>query len=188
MKRIIVCIILAFIMLGSIAVISFAEEQITAETFANGVLDRVFEWWEVNRAEILAACSGLGAALSGIIVWYKSKKPFISLMSSAKTTDEREVALIKGYNDMVEVVDKQSKIIESLSNKVDELQAQITNTENIEAHIAKVLSTVYTNSIALPQGVKDMINVECAQCMTIANKDLGVEVKSYDETDEGNVD
>lgn len=182
MKKVIT-LLMIIAMLAMTSVVCFAAEDAPSET----LLDRVIEWWEANKAEILASVSGVGAIVYGAFMWIKSKKPLMSLLGTAKTTDERENALIKGYNEMVGVVDAQCKIIEALGQKVAEMQAQITNTENIEAHIAKVLSTVYTNSL-LPQGVKDMVNVECAQCMTIANKDLGVEVISYDEVGEGNVD
>ena len=149
------------------------------------MLQRIFEWWEINKAEILAATSGFGAVISATFIWFKSKKPFLSLISSAKTTDERENALIKGYNEVVEVVKEYNSNIEKLTGEIVKLQTVVLDTEDIEAHIAKVLSTVYTNSIALPQGVKDIINVECAQAMSIANRDLGVEVTRHDEQDEG---
>ena len=186
MKKILFFIMFIMLM-ASFTVVASAEGDVPDGNIADNVLDRVIEWWEDNKAEILASVSGVGAIVYGAVMWLKSKKPLLALLGTAKTTDERENALIKGYNEMVGVVDAQCKIIEALGQKVAELQVQITNTENIEAHIAKVLSTVYTNSL-LPQGVKNMVNVECAQCMTIANKDLGVEVVCYDETDEGNVD
>lgn len=190
MKKVITFIIILTLAFAIFAVPASAAGSATeaATDIINAVLNRVFEWWEANKAEILAACSGLGAAISGAIVWYKSKKPFISLITSAKTTDERENALIKGYNEMVDAVKAHTEEVKAFRTELAEVKGYVINTEDIEAHIAKVLSTVYTNSIALPQGVKNMINVECAQAMTVANRDLGVEVISYDTTDEGDID
>ena len=186
MKRIIVCVVLALLMLGSLCVIAFAEgDAPESAEVASGVLDRLFEWWETNKAEILAALSGMGAAACALISWMKSKKPFLSLISSAKTSDERERALIEGYNEMVEVVKEYNGNIKVLAEKVAELQTLVADTENIEAIIANILTTVYTNNDALPQGIKSLVSLDCAKAMTLANKDLGVEVISHDEQDEG---
>lgn len=184
MKRIIVCVILALLMLASLCVISFAEDGNAEATVFESVLDRIFEWWEVNKAEILAACSGIGAALASFVLWLKSKPQFNILQKSAKITDERENALIKGYNEVVEVIGQYNENVKALTVQVQKLQTLVVDTEDIERHIATMLSTAYTNSV-LPQGVKDIISLECAETMKIANKDLGVEVISYDTTDEG---
>ena len=190
MRKVITSIIILTLVFTVFAVPASAAGSATeaATDLISTLLSRIFEWWEANKAEILAACSGIGAFLSAAIVWYKSKKPFLSLITSAKTTDERETALIKGYNEMVDAVKAHTEEVKALREELLEVKRCVINTEDIEAHIAKVLSTVYTNSIALPQGVKNMVNVECSQAMTIANRDLGVEVISYDETNEGDID
>lgn len=183
MKKVITFIMI-FTMLCALCTVAVSAEDGGTATTLESALDRLLEWWEVNKAEILAACSGLGAALASAVVWFKSKKPFLSLISSAKTTDERESALIKGYNEVVEVIKEYNDNVKELTAQVQKLQTLVVDTEDIERHIAKMLSTAYTNSV-LPQGVKDIISLECAETMKIANKDLGVEVISYDTTDEG---
>lgn len=184
MKKVITFIMIFTLLCALCTVVASAEDGVAEPTVFESVLDRIFEWWEVNKAEILAACSGLGAALASAVVWLKSKKPFLSLMSSAKTTDERETALIKGYNEVVKVIKEYNDNVKELTAQVQKLQTLVVDTEDIERHIATMLSTAYTNSV-LPQGVKDIISIECAETMKIANKDLGVEVISYDTTDEG---
>ena len=187
MKKVITFIMIFTLLCALCTVAVSAEDGVSGPTVFESVLDRIFEWWEVNKAEILAACSGLGAALASAVVWFKSKKPFLSLISSAKTTDERESALIKGYNEVVEVIKEYNDNVKELTAQVQKLQTLVVDTEDIERRIATMLSTAYTNSV-LPQGVKDIISLECAETMKIANKDLGVEVISYDTTDEGESD
>ena len=175
MKNIIVCVVLAFLMIGSLCVISYAEEaapvadEVTEASVISSALDRIFEFWELNKAEILAACSGIGAALSSFVIWIKSKPQFNTLQKSAKITDERETALIRGYNKVVEVNENQNEKIEQLTRAVESLQALVIDTEDIEKHIANMLSTAYTNSV-LPQGVKDIISLEHAETLKIASK------------------
>jgi hypothetical protein len=183
MKKVITFIMI-FTMLCAVCTVVVSAEDGGAATTLESALDRLLEWWEVNKAEILAACSGLGAAFASFVLWLKSKPQFNILQKSAKITDERENALIKGYNEVVEVIGQYNENVKALTAQVQKLQTLVVDTEDIERHIATMLSTAYTNSV-LPQGVKDIISLECAETMKIANKDLGVEVISYDTTDEG---
>ena len=188
MKKVITFIIMFIFIFSALSVVAFAESGATenVKSALDGILDRLFEWWEANKAEILAALSGVGAVVCAVASWFKSKRPFLSLISSAKVTHEREIELIKGYNEVVEVIKGYNEKVEALTGEVAKLQKLVSNTEDIESHIAKILSTVYTNNAALPQGVKELIRLECVDAMKIAKADLGEKVViPSDHEDEG---
>ena len=187
MKKVITFIIMFIFIFSALSVVAFAEgEARNSKDMVKVILDRVLEWWEANKAEILAALSGLGAVVCSIASWVKSKRPFLSLISSAKVTHERELELIKGYNEVVEVIKGYNEKVEALTGEVAKLGKLVADTEDIESHITKILSTVYTHNDALPQGVKELIRLECVDAMKIAKADLGEKVViPSDEKDEG---
>jgi hypothetical protein len=78
MKKVITFIMIFALLCLTFGVVAYAEDGSTAasvKTVLDGILDRVFEWWNANKAEILAACSGLGAAFASVVLWLKNKKP-----------------------------------------------------------------------------------------------------------------
>lgn len=183
MKRLCSILALAVIIATTLTLTAFAETD-GAGGVADTVLTRIFEWWEINKTEILAATSGIGAAIGYLAIYFKNKKPFENLTALARTSDKNTSNLVEAYNNLAEEYNRQSAEFTNLKEELARIEGYVLNVENIEHHLAKVLSMVYTGS-ALPNGVKDMVNVECAQAITIAKGDLGVEVEIYDEKGEG---
>ena len=69
MKKVITFIIMFIFIFSALSVVAFAESGATenVKSALDGILDRLFEWWEANKAEILAALSGVGAVVCAVV-------------------------------------------------------------------------------------------------------------------------
>ena len=141
------------------------------------VLTRLLEWWDVNKAEIIAAAGFIGAAILTFL-WNKIKKfltdivsKIISLISSTNASTDNIKSLIKGYNGQTDEISALRGELSETKRKLESANNKLEEVEELIGHIAHILTTVYTNSKALPQGVRDMVNIECAHCMKLV--DLG---------------
>ena len=182
MKKKLFIFLSALILMMLFCVVASAESP-DANT-VDTVLTRLFEWWDINKTEILAATSWIGTVVLCIVTKRAQKKPLANIATLAGSSNRKSDDLIKSYNDLVEAYNRQSEEFAYLKNKIAELERNVLNTENIEGHIANILQTVYCNSSALPQGAKNIVSLECAECRTIVAKDRG-EVIENDGQDEG---
>ena len=163
MKRILTLFILITALMLAFSVCAYAEEVITEvegaeETVSIGtVYEKAVEWWKVNENEITSIASLGATALFG-------------LLSSTKATGD----LIVGYNSQVDEIKALRAENAALQAINQENAKEIVAIKQEIAHIAHILTTVYTNSKALPQGVRDMVNLECAECMRLAGTGDGI--------------
>ena len=170
MKKILTLFILIAVMMFAFTVCAYAEDS-GSEVDVATVYEKAIEWWKANENEIVSLATMIATAVFG--VFYSKIKLGIndligkngSLITANTSSTETLGKLIVGYNSQVDEI----KTLRSENAELMKINAQ--NATDIAAlkgeigHIAHILTTVYTNSKALPQGVKDMINIECAECM-----------------------
>ena len=172
MKKILTLFILVTAMMIAFTVCAYAEGASPEDAASlSSVYDRAIEWWKANEDEITAFATMVATAIFGI--FYSKIKLGIndligkngSLITANASSNKTMGELIVGYNSQVDEI-KLLRVENSELKKINEQNAaDIAALKGEIGHIAHILTTVYTNSKALPQGVKDMINIECAECM-----------------------
>lgn len=133
------------------------------------VLARAFEWWELRKDEIQSLVglliSGL-FALFGRSLWNKisnlKKDANDKIDNTSKASNDKINELVEAYNRNAEATEKLCEKIDILVAKVDEVDKNTLDTEEIEVSIARMLDMAYSHS-RLPNGAKDVINTEYAQ-------------------------
>lgn len=172
MKKILTLFILVTVIMIAFTVCAYAEGSAPEDaTSLASVYDRAIEWWKANEDEITSLATMVATAIFGI--FYSKIKLGIndligkngSLITANASSNKTMGELIVGYNSQVDEI-KLLRVENSELKKINEQNAaDIAALKGEIGHIAHILTTVYTNSKALPQGVKDMINIECAECM-----------------------
>ena len=172
MKKVLTLFILIAVMMLAFSVCAFAETPEVAEDVSvSTIYEKAIEWWKVNENEITSFATMIATALFGIF-YNKIKTGINDLISkigslinantsSTKTTRE----LLVGYNSQIDEIKALRDENTQLMKINEQNAADIAALKGEIGHIAHILTTVYTNSKALPQGVKDMINIECAECL-----------------------
>lgn len=172
MKKILTLFILVTAMMIAFTLCAYAEGASPEDaTSLSSVYDRAVEWWKANEDEITAFATMVATAIFGI--FYSKIKLGINdligkngFLVNANTSSNKTMGeLVVGYNSQVDEI----KLLRAENAELMRINMQnaadITALKGEIGHIAQILTTVYTNSKALPQGVKDMINIECAKCM-----------------------
>ena len=186
MKRILTLFILISAVIMAFTVCAYAEE-VGSDTSISTVYEKAIEWWRANEDEITSIASLAATAVFGLI-YGKIKSGINDLISkngflvNANTSSNKTMGeLIVGYNSQVDEI----KVLRAENAELKSINEQ--NAKEIVAIkkeigiIAHIISTAYCNSKALPQGTKDIISLECAECMKIAG---GAEPVTGDKIDE----
>lgn len=186
MKKILTLFILTTVLMLAFSVCAYAEEVVTEvegaeETVSmSTVYEKAVEWWKVNENEI-ASIASLGATALFGLLYGKIKtgiKDLIGkngmLVNATATSTKATGDLIVGYNSQVDEIKALRSENAALQAINQENAKEIVVIKHEIAHIAHILTTVYTNSKALPQGVRDMVNLECAECMRLAGTGDGI--------------
>lgn len=173
-----------------------AYDEATNET----LVGRIWEYVSVRKTALLTAVGD--AALFALALFVKSIQDKRTKLMASDLKIVREDAsvasqsgnavvgvvneLIDGYN-VMKVSYDEYKVADG---KRDELtRAVMRQNANIivqNATMLEILKTVYINSRQLPQGVKDLINLEIANCrkLTSDNEALSVVVEAIEKNTE----
>ena len=202
MKKIFVFVMILALM-AAMAVPAAASEAVTETapvTEDDSLVTRLYEVWDSYSAEILSG-GGICAMITGLIVFWKKIKPILVGVVSALST------LINGVDDKTKIPTQQSKVlngivegIEGLDKRVDEFSRSVESVkaereataEHIKAverelcALAKAFELAYSNS-KLPQGVKDLVSMECAECVKLAETDINGTAPEEAKADEQQV-
>ena len=172
MKKILTLFILTTVFIMAFTVCAYAEDGASIST----VYEKALEWWSDNEAEITSVVSLAATAVFGMF-YSKIKSGINDLISkngflvNANTSSTKTLGdLIVGYNSQVDEIKVLKKEVDELKALNQQVSDEITVIKKEIAMIAHIISTAYTNSKALPQGTKNIINLECAECMKIAGE------------------
>lgn len=174
--KIIIMIFAILILVSALSLYVCAEGDIDgSDPTLSTVYERAIEWWDTYQEEItsiisLGVTAIIGYFVSKIKSWIKDLIRKNGVLENATASSSNKVGeLIVGYNGQTDEI-RALRVENSELRKINEQNArEITAVKHEIAHIAQILTTVYTNSKALPQGVRDMVNIECAKCMRLAS-------------------
>lgn len=188
MKKILTLFILVTAIMVAFTVCAYAETPGTeGDVSAATVYDKALEWWKANEDEITAFATMVATAIFGI--FYSKIKLGIndligkngSLITANASSNKTMRELTVGYNSQVDEI-KLLRVENSELRFINEQNAkEIVAIKKEIGMIAHIISTAYSNSKALPQGTKEIINLECAECMKIAG---AAEVVTGDKVNE----
>ena len=171
MKKLLTLFILVTAMMIAFTVCAYAEGASPEDaTSLSSVYDRAVEWWKANEDEITAFATMVATAIFGI--FYSKIKLGINdligkngFLVNANTSSNKTMGeLVVGYNSQVDEIKLLRVENAELRRIIEQNAADIAALKGEIVHIARILTTAYTNSV-LPQGVKDIISIECAECM-----------------------
>lgn len=177
MKKILTLFILVTAMMIAFTVCAYAEGASPEDAASlSSVYDRAIEWWKANEDEITAFATMVATAIFGI--FYSKIKLGIndligkngSLITANASSNKTMGELVVGYNSQVDEIKVLRKENAELKAINEQIANEITLIKKEIGMVAHILSTAYTNSKALPQGTKNIINLECAECMKIAGE------------------
>lgn len=177
MKKVITLFILISVMLLAFTVCASAEEAgFDAAASVATVYESFLEWVSENENQISATVNLLTAGV--LMVLFGKTKVGITdiigktgiLAKAATGSDQTLGKLITCNNsqvDEIKALREEVAELRALNNKQTEVLAIVAEAVCRVSHIP---ATVYTNSKALPQGVRDMVNLETAETMQLMNK------------------
>lgn len=190
MKKLFILFCTALFVIGALTISCYAEEVskdvIVEESEEADFLARCEEWLDEHVGAIV------GGSASAIIVTLL----FIFLKTNHSLADifSKVTKIKKTAGETAETQDKQSEAINNLIDGISELGKQLDDFKALEAFterfkavqkaltaLAKVLDTVYSNSVALPQGTKNMVHTLCAEIMKIAEGEIYGSEEKKDE-------
>lgn len=193
-KKIIILLVVAIILMLTFSVLAYAEDgEVETTINVSTVYERAVEWWNTYEDEITSLVSLGATALFGFLI-SKIKtglKELISkngLLANVTSNSSNKVDnLVVAYNHQVDEMAILRQENADLKVAIDEVIRELAAVRAGFSHTARILTTVYTNNKALPQGVRDMVNLECAQCMKLAGADSAPSEETHEhiEKNEG---
>lgn len=198
MKKICFLIFICVMIFTVFAVPCLAEEAADVHTgepeSAITFIDRVTEFATTYCVELLSG-TGIAVTLGAIIAfWGKVKKFLTDIIERLKRifsagedsagVQELQSKALNGIIDSVDAIDKQmckfQDIVDAINSKQVETTEQFVLLHKALEAIAKMLDLVYANNKALPQGLKDMVHLYCAEC---AKFGVGTETETAPSTE-----
>lgn len=156
-------------------IIEQGPENITEEanyTF----LGRIWEYIESNKEELIDYTLSVLLLILGTIFGAKSRHLIKGIAGGVSSAINKTTLVTNSQNGVIESVNEMgnnvASLIEAFENvrQNEEARNQIVTALFVELSAVKqMLMTVYPNSKNLPQGVKDLINIENANCLKIIN-------------------
>lgn len=177
MKKVITLSILVTVLMLSFTVVASAEETgFDVATSVSTVYENFLEWVSTYENQISAVINVVTTAIL-MLLFGKTKVGITDLIGktgilakAAAGSDQTMGKLITCNNDQVDE-------IKALKAEISELKEQNKKQTEVLAivgeavcRVAHIPATVYTNSKALPQGVRDMVNLESAETIQLMKK------------------
>ena len=145
------------------------------------MFDRLSEIWDTYSEEIISG-GGIFTVVSGLVIFWRKIKPLLHKALAVLS------ALVTGVDDETKKPTQQSRVlngivdgVEKLDKRIEALDAALQERDDVKRHfeavekelcaLARAVTLVYSNS-KLPQGVKDQVNLECAECIRTAREDI----------------
>ena len=200
MKKIIYLIMCICLMLSIFCVSCFAtneptetDETVTEEVGAEetDIFSRIYEFWQSNEAEIITVASSAVLIVLNVFLRLSNKaldkgqtnaigginqliEGFNVMDTDLATIKAEFVSLVGALKDVVEQIGELKASDTSFAEKIAETNSIIQGLVEKEllqnTALMEVLSSVYVNSNALPQGVKDLVVLKRTENMRIVEE------------------
>ncbi len=166
----------------------------TVEEGESSIFTRLYEIWDTYSAELLSG-GGILTIVVGLLAAWKKIKPFLieivaklkELISGESSTGAptKQSRVLNGIVDGIEDLDKRiaefQHIVDMINTEKTATKEHFAAVERALCSLAKALELAYSNS-KLPQGVKDLVSIECAACIRAAEDDINGEAPAEEAT------
>lgn len=154
------------------------EENFVAVNKQHTVFSRLLEYFTENKKEVLTVIGDSAIVAFGVFIKLRNDKKTRALANDVKTikgdasgtfTAQNNVInvvneMVDGYNGMRVAYDKNQSAEDDRNRLIGAVMVQNTA-------ILETLNTVYINNKNLPQGVKDLVTLQYANCLKALNND-----------------
>lgn len=151
-----------------------AEPEVENHT----IFSRMYEWVTEHKTEIITAVGDVVLVIMLIIEKAKSKKSYtaigsqlLSIGKGVYNTETSQNNVVGVTNELIAGYDKFEQTLDNFDAKEDERQKTAMATYIQTRAILKILVTVYANSKNVPQGVKDLVNLEYADVLKLVGNE-----------------
>ncbi len=174
MKKIITLSVLVVVMLGLFTICASANDGTSEPALsASTVYEDILEWYGIYKEEI---SSLVNLATAGIVMtlFGKARTGITDVVCKTGLLSNAAAGTNQTMGKLIECNNEQVDEIKALRLENAELQKLVKqNTKALAVvaeavcRVAHIPATVYTNSKALPQGVKNMVNLESAETIKL---------------------
>lgn len=151
-----------------------AEPEVENHT----IFSRMYEWVTEHKTEIITAVGDVILVVMLIIEKAKSKKSYtaigsqlLSIGKGVYNTETSQNNVVGVTNELIAGYNKFEQTLNSFDEKEDERQKTAMAAYIQTRAILKILVTVYANSKNVPQGVKDLVNLEYADVLKLVGNE-----------------
>ena len=151
-----------------------AEPEVENHT----IFSRMYEWVTDHKTEIITAVGDVILVIMLIIEKAKSKKSYtaigsqlLSIGKGVYNTETSQNNVVGVTNELIAGYNKFEQTLNSFDEKEDERQKTAMAAYIQTRAILKILVTVYANSKNVPQGVKDLVNLEYADVLKLVGNE-----------------
>lgn len=151
-----------------------AEPEVENHT----IFSRMYEWVTEHKTEIITAVGDVILVITLIIEKAKSKKSYtaigsqlLSIGKGVYNTETSQNNVVGVTNELIAGYNKFEQTLNSFDEKEDERQKTAMAAYIQTRAILKILVTVYANSKNVPQGVKDLVNLEYADVLKLVGNE-----------------
>ncbi len=149
-----------------------AVSQIASEISA--FFDRIIEWFNAHRMEVVNVIGNVILIIYMIVENVKSKKKraeigsnILSVKDGVKNTNTLQGDVVNVTNELIEGYNRFETALNEFGEKEQERYKTMTAAFVQTKAILKIMTTVYANSKNIPQGVKDLVNLEYADVLKL---------------------
>ena len=151
-----------------------AEPEVENHT----IFSRMYEWVTEHKTEIITAVGDVILVIMLIIEKAKSKKSYtaigsqlLSIGKGVYNTETSQNNVVGVTNELIAGYNKFEQTLDNFDAKEDKRQKTAMAAYIQTRAILKILVTVYANSKNVPQGVKDLVNLEYADVLKLVGNE-----------------
>ncbi len=152
--------------------------EVEPEVENHTLFSRVYEWATEHKTEIITAVGDVILVIMLIIEKAKSKKSYtaigsqlLSIGKGVYNTETSQNNVVGVTNELIAGYNKFEQTLNTFDAKEDERQKTAMAAYIQTRAILKILVTVYANSKNVPQGVKDLVNLEYADVLKLVGNE-----------------
>ena len=136
--------------------------------------DRIIEWVTVHRAEVITVIGNIVVVIYMIAKNIKSKKKLVeigtnvlSVKDGVANTNTKQGEVVNVTNELIEGYNRFETALNDFGKTEQERFKTMLAAYAETRAILKIMTTVYANSKNIPQGVKDLVNLEYADVLKL---------------------
>ena len=152
--------------------------EVEPEVENHTIFSRMYEWVTEHKTEIITAVGDVILVIILIIEKAKSKKSYtaigsqlLSIGKGVYNTETSQNNVVGVTNELIAGYNKFEQTLDNFDAKEDERQKTAMAAYIQTRAILKILVTVYANSKNVPQGVKDLVNLEYADVLKLVGNE-----------------